>query len=159
MRNRLLTLTLRVVLGIGLATALILQVVVLPWMSGWMAQDLPEAASMRWPILAFSVLGLLCVEVVLFAIWRLLDAIEQTRIFNPSSFGWVDAIVWALAAGAALSLACFIYLATTALGPGSVPALALFATLVAVGMLLLLLVMRALLHQAAALQSEMDAVI
>lgn len=75
MGNRLSIMALRVVLGIGLVIALALQVVVLPWMSGWMAQDFPEAAPMRWPILTLSILGLLCVEIVLIAIWRLLDAI------------------------------------------------------------------------------------
>lgn len=159
MGNRLSIMALRVVLGIGLVIALALQVVVLPWMSGWMAQDFPEAAPMRWPILTLSILGLLCVEIVLIAIWRLLDAIQETRIFDPQSFGWVDAIVRALATAAALSLICLAYLLATALGPISVPALALFATLVAVGMLLLMLVMRALLRQATALQTEMDAVI
>ena len=159
MGHRLSIMALRVVLGIGLVIALALQVLVLPWMSGWMAQDFPEAAPMRWPILTLSVLGLLCAQIVLIAIWRLLDAIQETRIFDPQSFGWVDVIVRALASAAALSVICLAYLLATALGPVSVPALALFASLVAVGMLLLMLVMRALLRQATTLRVDMEAVI
>ncbi len=157
--NRVPIFTLRIVLGLGLAMALISQVVVLPWMSGWMAKDYPEVAFMRWPVLALAVLGLACVDVVLVCIWRLLDAVQDSRIFDPSLFGWVDAVVWALATGAGLSLVALGYLLTSAVGPISVPAIALFAAVAAVGMLALMLVMRALLHQATALQTEMDAVI
>lgn len=159
MTSRLPIAALRIVLGIGLAMSLALQLVVLPWMSGWMADDYPEVSSMRWPVLALSVLGLVCVEVVLICTWHLLGAVQASRIFDPRSFGWVDWIVWALTAGAGLSFVALVYLLATAPGPVSVPALALFATVAAVGMASLMLIMRALLHQATALQTEMDAVI
>lgn len=159
MTNRLPITTLRIVLGLGLITSLALQVVVLPWMSGWMAEDYPEVAFMRWPVLALAVLGLVCVEVVLICIWHLLGAVQASEIFDPRSSGWVDAIVWALVAAAGLSFAAFLYLLMTAAGPISVPALALFATVAEVGMVTLMLVMRALLRQATTLQAEMNAVI
>lgn len=159
MTNWLAIGTLRVVLALGLATCLALQVVVLPLMSGWMAQDYPEVAYMRWPVLAVSILGLICVEIVLACIWRLLNAVEASGIFTPTLFRWVDWIVWALSASAALSAALFVYILTTPVGPITVPAAALFATVAAVGMTALMAVMRALLHQATALRTEMDAVI
>lgn len=159
MMNGLPILPLRVVLGIGLAVCLTLQVMVLPWMSGWMAHDNPEVAYMRWPILALSILGLACVEVVLVCIWRLLDAVQTSRIFDPQIFGWVDWIVWALAAAAIVSFVTLVYLLATAVGPITVPASALLATVAALGMMSLMIVMRALLHQATALRTEMDAVI
>lgn len=159
MTNELPILTLRVVLGIGLAVCLTLQVVVLPWMSGSVAHDNPEVAYMRWPVLALSILGLACVDVVLVCIWRLLDAVQEARIFDPELFGWVDWIVWALAAAAIVSFVTLVYLLATAVGPITVPASALFATLAALGMMSLMTVMRALLHQATALRTEMDAVI
>lgn len=159
MVNRLLIVTLRVVLGIGLAVCLTLQVVVLPWMSGWMAHDNPEVAYMRWPVLALSIFGLACVDVVLVCIWRLLGAVQASRIFDPQLFGWVDWIVWALAAAAVVSFVALVYLLATAVGPITVPASALFATVTALGMTSLMAVMRALLHQATALRTEMDAVI
>ena len=151
--------TLRLILGIGVATSLALQVAVLPWMAGWMADDYPEVAFMRWPVLALSILGLACVEVVLVCIWPLLGAVQASRIFDSRLFVWVDTIVWALAAAAGLSVVAFGYLVATAPGPISVPAIALFAAVATVGMLSLMLVMRALLHQATALQTEMSAVI
>lgn len=159
MTNRLAISTTRVVLGIGLVTCIALQVAVLPWMSGWVAHDNPEVAYMRWPVLALSVLGLLCVEVVLVAIWRLLGAVHASRIFDPQLFGWVDWIVCALAAAALVSFVALLYLLEAGVGPITVPASALFATLVALGMMSLMVVMRALLHQATALRTEMDAVI
>ncbi len=159
MTNLLPIATLRIVLGIGLTTSLLMQVVVLPWMSGFMAEEYPEVAFMRWPMLALAVLGLMCVEVVLVCIWHLLGAVQASRIFGPRSFGWVDAIVWALGVAAGVSLASLAYLLKIGIGPITVPAMALLATVAAVGMMSLMLVMRALLHQATTLQAEMDAVI
>lgn len=159
MTNRLPIVTLRVVLGIALACCLALQVAVLPWMSGWVAHENPEVAYMRWPTLTLSNLGLVCVEVVLVCIWRLLNAVQTARIFDPQLFVWVDWIVWALAAAAGISFVTLVYLLATAVGPITVPAFALFATIVALGMMSLMVVMRSLLHKATALRTEMDAVI
>ena len=159
MTGRLPIVTLRAVIGIGLATCLTLQVVVLPWMSGWMARDNPEVAYLRWPVLALSILGLVCVDVVLMCVWRLLAAVQASRIFDPQMFVWVDTIVWTLGATAVISFVALVYLVVTAAGPITVPAVALFATVAALGMMSLMIVMRALLHQATALRTEMDAVI
>ncbi len=47
----------------------------------------------------FVFLELLCVQVVIVAIWRLLGLVRTDRIFSRQAFGWVDAIVAALGAG------------------------------------------------------------
>lgn len=150
---------LRAILIAGFGIALTLQVLILPVLSGWMATDYPEAAFMRWPVLALAVLGLACGQVVLVSTWKLLDTVESSRIFSASAFIWVDAIVWSLFTAAVLSAIALLYLSWVGLGPITVPAMPLLALLVTLGMLLLMLVMRSLLHQATALQSDMEAVI
>lgn len=150
---------LKLILGAGLAAAVLLQVMVLPWIAAWMAQGYPEAAHMRLPVLMMCILGLVCVEVVFLATWRLLDAVRQSRIFDPRSFRWVDCIITALVAVAALSMAMLVYLMQVGLGPISVPALALLGAVTALGAALLMVVMRALLRQATTLKTDLDGVI
>lgn len=150
---------LRAILIAGFGIALALQVLILLVLSGSMATDYPEAAFMRWPVLALAVLGLACGQVVLVSTWKLLDIIESSRIFSASAFIWVDAIVWSLATAAVVSAISLLYLSWVGLGPITVPAMPLLALLVILGMLLLMLVMRGLLQQATALQTDMEAVI
>lgn len=159
MKNRLPFVTLRIALAIGLAICLVSQVVVLPWMSGWVAHDNPDVANMRWPVLVLSILGLVCIEIVLACIWRLLGAVQASQIFDTKLFGWVDGIVWALAAAAGLLFVTFVYLLAAGEGPITVPGSALLATVAALGGTSLMTVMRALLHQATSLRTEVDAII
>ncbi|WP_168582785.1 DUF2975 domain-containing protein [Gephyromycinifex aptenodytis] len=159
MTTRFTLVTLRVLLLLGLAIAMAVQVIVLPVLSGWMAESYPEVAYMRWPVLTLTVLGLLFGEVVLVATWRLLDAIASSQIFASTSFAWVDGIIWSLAAATAVSVALFGYLTWVGIGPITVPVLALLTVLAALGMLLLMIVMRSLLQQASALHTDMEAVI
>ena len=151
--------TLRVCVVITLAATAVLQLAVLPWLSAVMAAEYPEAAGMRWPLLLASVLGLGCVEAILVALWRLLDAVASERIFDPASHRWVDVVVVALGVGTLLSLAVTGYLVWVGLGPISVPGSALVCAAGGGAALLLVLVMRELLRQATTLRVEMDGVI
>jgi hypothetical protein len=72
--------------------------------------------------------------------------------------GWVDAIVWAIAAAWAVLVAVFLYIGFHADDPG-LPLL-LFLMLVGVTVVgLLMVVMRTLLRQATTLRTDMEAVI
>jgi DUF2975 family protein len=149
---------LRILLGSAFAALLLAQFVVLPSVFGRVAGASPDLADLRWPILAVSVVELLCVQVVIVCTWRLLTLVEDDRIFSEDSLVWVDAIVGAIAAAWVLLLGVFTY-AVVGWGLSGVPAV-LLPVLVAGAVLgLLMVVMRALLRQATTLRTDMEAVI
>jgi hypothetical protein len=130
----------------------------LPGQFAHMAQESPETAHLRWPLTAVTVFWVLCAQVVIVSTWKLLTLVKNDRIFSTASLVWVDAIVWAVGAAWAVLLGVFLYVGFHADDPG-LPLL-LFLMLTGVTVLgLLMVVMRALLRQATALRSDMEAVI
>lgn len=130
----------------------------LPGQFAHMARENPDLAYLRWPATAVTVFWVLCVQVVIVCTWKLLTLVRKDRIFSPVSLVWVDAIVWTIAAAWVVLLAVFLYVGFHADDPG-LPIL-LFLTLIGVAVAgLLMVVMRALLRQATALRTDMEAVI
>lgn len=121
-------------------------------------RDAPAATVPRWPMLVAAMLLLATVQVVVVCVWRLLTMVAERRIFSEASFAWVDAIVGVLAAACALVLAAFVHSVLLAEGAALPVVLLLLEISAAVGCLLMV-VMRALLRQAASLQSELEAVV
>ena len=124
----------------------------------------PEYAHIPWLMLIFSILVLVAIQVILVCIWRLLDMVRTDRIFSEQAFIWVDVIVWAVAAiwllmlGVFGYIAAFIYFTPELRDPGT--PIALFGIgLATTVVLLLMVVMRALLGQAAALRADLEEVI
>ena len=149
---------LRFLLAVAFAALLLAQLVFLPALSGAMAADSPELAHLRWPTLLVAVLGLGCVQVVIVCTWQLLTLVEDDRIFSPASMGWVDAIVAAIAAAEFLLLGTLVWSLVSVGLPG--PPVVLLLLLVAGAVVgLLVVVMRALLQQATALRTDLEAVI
>ncbi|MFD4197594.1 MULTISPECIES: DUF2975 domain-containing protein [Amycolatopsis] len=134
------------------------QVMSLPGQFAHMAREDPEMAYLRWPATAVTVFWVLCVQVVIVAMWRLLTMVRKDRIFSEASMRWVNVIVGAIAAGWAVLVAVFLYVGVNADDPG-LP-LVLFLLVVGVAVVgLLMVVMRALLRQATTLRTDMEAVI
>lgn len=149
---------LRVVLALLFAMLVVFQVMSLPGQFAYMAQENPELAYLRWPLTAFSVVELMCVQVVIVCTSKLLGMVKHDRIFSKDSFAWVDAIVWAIAVGWVLLLGVFLYFGVRADDPGLPMLLGLMVIAVA-ALGLLMVVMRELLRQATTLRSDMEAVI
>jgi len=149
---------LKAFLAVLFAILVLLQTFSLPGQFAHMAQESPEQADVRWPLTAVSIFWLLCGQVVIVCTWKLLTMVRQDRIFDPRAFAWVDAILWAVGAGWAVFLAVFLIVGFRADDPG-LP-LSLFLLLIAGAVFgLVLVVMRSLLRQAAALRADMDGVI
>ena len=155
---------LRILLALAFAALVLAQVAFLPALSGAMAEDSPELACLRWPTLTVAVLGLGCVQVVIVCTWKLLTLVRQDSIFRAASFRWVNGIVWAfvcgwlLLAGLAVYLTAVIYFTPRLRDPG-IPIVLFGMVLFGAVLVLLLLVLRALLRQATALRTDMEAVI
>ncbi|MFG3699364.1 DUF2975 domain-containing protein [Micromonospora sp. NPDC047620] len=149
---------LRVFLVLLFGILVLFQTMSLPGQFAHMAEESPDLAYLRWPMTAITVFWVLCIQVVIVSTWKLLTLVRNDRIFSDASMGWVNAIVWAIAAAWVVLLGVFLYVGFRATDPG-LPLL-LFLMLVGVAVLgLLMVVMRALLRQAATLRTDMEAVI
>jgi hypothetical protein len=149
---------LRVLLVMLFAGLVVAQVMSMPGQFAYMAEEEPDLAYLRWPLTIWSILELLCIQVVIVCTWRLLTLVTSDRIFSEEAFAWVNAIIWALGAGWVLFLGVFVYLGFLANDPG-LPILMFGMVLVGGVLVLLMVVMRALLRQATTLRSDMEAVI
>ena len=162
-RMNRVVLPLRILLVLVFVALLAAQVFALPEMVPDLADPTLERRVMRGVMLALSVLGLVCVQIVLVCTWRLLTLVTADRIFSDHALPWVDAIVWAVGAGWLLlggTFVCSYYFIIDEVSDDpALPALLLVLLLIGAVVGLLLLVMRALLRQATTLRSDMEAVI
>ncbi|GAA2971025.1 DUF2975 domain-containing protein [Actinokineospora diospyrosa] len=151
-------LPLRALLVVLFGVLVLFQTMSLPGQFAHMAREDPEMAYLRWPATAVTVFWVLCVQAVIVSTWKLLTLVKTDRIFSEESLVWVDAIVWAIAAGGVVLLGVLGYVGFNADDPG----LPLLLFLMSVGVTvvgLLVVVLRALLRQASALRADLDTVI
>lgn len=140
------------------AVLVVFQTLSLPGQFAYMAREEPDLAYLRWPLTVVAVFMVFCVQVVVVATWRLLGLVQDGRIFSNVAFVWVDAIIWAIAGAWLVLASLFVFVVVNADDPGAPMLLLLIVLTVAVAGLLMV-VMRTLLRQAAALRSDMEAVI
>ena len=149
---------LRVFLVVLFGILVLFQTMSLPGQFAHMAEQSPDLAHLRWPMTAVTVFWVLCVQVVIVATWQLLTLVRDDRIFSDVSLVWVDTIVGAIGAAELLLLGAFAWSALTWEHPG-LPVALLVVLVAGAALGLLVVVMRALLRQATALRTDMDAVI
>lgn len=155
---------LRVLLILLFAGLVLGQVFSMPGQFRHMAAEAPELGVVPWLLLAFSILEIVCLQVVIVCIWRLLGMVESDTIFSREAFAWVNGIVramavgWVLLIGIAVYVSGYLYVTPRLRDPG-LPILLFGMVLVGGVVVLTMAVMRALLVQAAALRTEMEAVI
>jgi hypothetical protein len=149
---------LRMFLVLLFGLLVLFQVMSLPGQFAHMAQEQPDLAYLRWPATAVSVFFVLCVQVVIVSTWKLLALVEDDRIFSEASMVWVDAIVRAVGAAWVVLVGVLLYVGLDADDPG-VPLMLLLMVMGVSVVGLLMLVMRALLWQATALRTDLEAVI
>jgi hypothetical protein len=149
-------LVLRVVIAIALAGSLFVQCVMAPLI--WM--DMDARADLRVPFVLIVVLGVLTMQVTAVCIWRLLTMVRRGTVFSHAAFRYVDIVIGAIASASVLVFGVAVLAAysnrTTPgdeVAPGLV-ALICGAALVVAGVALIVLVLRVLLAQAVALESE-----
>ncbi|MGY1641058.1 DUF2975 domain-containing protein [Geodermatophilus sp. SYSU D00703] len=154
---------LRVLLAIVFAALVGAQVWAAPGMVPDLAEPSLEQSFMRATMLTVSVLGLVCVQVVIVCTWKLLTLVRHDRIFSESALPWVNAIVGAIAVGWVMLLGAFVcayyFIIDEVSDEPGLPALLLVLLLVGAVVGLLMVVMRALLRQATTLRTDMEAVI
>ena len=136
----------------------VLQTLSMPGQFHHLAEENPDLAHLRWPLTAWAVVVLLCVQVVIVCTWRLLGMVRDQRIFTEGAFRWVDAILAAMGVAWVLLAGLSLYAVAQADDPGD--AVALFTVVLASAVVVLLMaVMRELLRQATVLRTDLDGVI
>jgi hypothetical protein len=165
--GRLTVLALRIVLALALAGSLFVQAVMLPLLATDLEEDFgSDVADVAVPVLLIIVLGIVTVQVTMVCVWRLLTMVRRGTVFSHGAFRYVDVVIGAVAAASLLLFALGVVLAPgETVAPGVVLLVGGAALLVA-GVALVVVVLRMLLAQAVArdteahhLQSELDEVI
>lgn len=141
-----------------LVVLLVFQFLSFPGGIAYDAQQHPEQAYLRWPLTFLAGFCIFCAEVVVVSTWKLLGLVQADRIFSDAAFKWVNAIIWAIAGGWAVLVGFLVWVLSRADDPGF-PMVLLFFVLAVTVVGLLMVVMRALLRQATALRTDMEAVI
>jgi hypothetical protein len=164
--GKLTVLALRVVLAALVAGSVFVQAVMVPLLATDLEELSADAAHLRIPFLAITVLGIVTVQVVLVCVWRLVTMVRRGTVFSHAAFRYVHIVIGAVVAAAVLMFALAVVLAPgEAVAPGIV-LLICGASLAILGVALVVLVLRMLLAQAVArdveaaqLQAELEEVI
>jgi hypothetical protein len=152
--------TLKATLVVFFAGLLAAQVWFFPVLSGNIAEHVPELAGLRWPMLTVVILVILAAEVAVIAVWKLLTLVQADRVFSGAAYAWVNLIAVAAAIDTVLVLGVNVYLGFWVRANPPILMLFLLALTVAgAGLVLLVIVMKGLLRQAAAFKGELDEVI
>ncbi len=155
MVGRLTVLAARIVLGMVLVGSVFVQVVMAPLLFIDLGEDFePDMAEVRVPVVAIVVLGIVTVQIAVVCVWGLLAMVRRGTVFSPAAFRYVDTIFGALVAAALLTFALGVVLAPgEAVAPGIVLLIGGVGVTIA-GVGLIVLVLRMLLAQAVALDTE-----
>lgn len=148
-------LALKAVIALSLAGSIVVQVFLLP--AVW--NDLADGGVPTWgrvTLVSIAAAGVITMQVFAFCVWRLLTLVRRGAVFSDAAFGYINAIIAAFASASALALVLAVVLAPGGLAPGIV-GLICGASLVLAGIALLMVVMRRLLAQAIARESEVRA--
>ncbi|MEN3538337.1 DUF2975 domain-containing protein [Microbispora sp. ZYX-F-249] len=164
--RKLTVLALRAVLVALLAGSVFVQAVMVPLLASDLEGLDPEYAYLRSPFLLITFLGVVTAEVVLVCVWRLVTMVRRDTVFSHAAFRWVDVVIGAFVAAALLIFALGFLLAPGEAVPPGVVLLVGGVGVAALGVALVVLVLRTLLKQAVArdveaaqMQAELDEVI
>ena len=165
--GKLTLLALRIVLAVARAGSLLVQAVMVPLLATDLSEDFgPDVADVAAPLIVTTVLGIVTIQVTLVCVWRLLTMVRRGTVFSHDAFRYVDVVIGAIAAASLLTFGLGVILAPgEAAAPGMVLLIGGAGVLVA-GVALVVVVLRMLLAQAVArdteahrLQSELNEVI
>ncbi|MCT9820955.1 DUF2975 domain-containing protein [Microbacterium sp. W1N] len=149
----------KIALALIALVTVVAQLVVIPALADSTVSMYPEAAHLRVPGIVGCVALVVCVQVAVVCVWRLLTMVDTASIFTDAAFVWVDALIAAVASFTGLLAAAFVVLSlSAALSPG-VMLLLIAGGALALGVTLILVVMKGLLRKASALEHELAEVV
>lgn len=149
-------LALRLVLVVLFVGVVLAQTLVFPMLAADLASSYPEATALRWPLLAMVIVGLLMVQVAILCIGRLLTVVAESAVFRRDAFRYVDGIVLAGTVATLLAIAAMVLQGATGMLQPGLLLVTMAAIVCGAGITLLVVVLRALLARAVALNDETD---
>ena len=152
--GKLTILALRIVLAGLLAGSLFVQVWMVPLIANDMNVADPDVARIRIPFIVVIVLGILTIQVAMICVWRLLTMVRRGTVFSPAAFRYVDVMIGAAVAAALIAFTFGLILAPGEAVPPGIVLLIGGVGVMAAGIALVILVMRMLLAQAVARETE-----
>lgn len=150
-----ITVLLRGILILGLLVCLAVQVFI---PTGLFRGEGSVPVPARVALSLTVVLGMLCVQVAIVSVWRLVSLVRQNTVFSPASFRWVDIVIAAIVTASVFVLLAGYVVAEVDDAPGLILVTGVLALLIA-GVGLVVYVQRMLLVQATGFSAELEAVI
>ncbi|WES63953.1 DUF2975 domain-containing protein [Microbacter sp. GSS18] len=135
------------------------QLWVVPQIAAGFAAAAPEFAALELPGVLMVGALLLCVQVVLVCVWRLLTLAARESIFDAAAFRWVDAIIATVVIAGVLIVAGMVVIDRAQAGSPFILITGIIALITVAGLALVVVVMRGLLRQATLLRQEMAEVV
>jgi hypothetical protein len=150
---------LKVLIALLLALLLFCQVAVVPAVAAQSALRYGDVAYLQIPGIIVGVAFLVCVQVVLVCVWRLLSLVHADGIFNERAFPNVDVSLGAVAFATLLVFVALVTFLATGMSTASINLLCLLGIVVGLGLTLLIVVMRGLLRKASQLEHDLSEVV
>ena len=145
---------LRAVLGMTLAGSVFVQVFMVPLMAIDLEEADADVAHLQVPFAVTMILVIVCAQVFVLSVWRLAGMVRRGTVFSPDAFRHVDVMVGAAGAASALTFLLGVILAPGDAVPPGLVLLVGGAAVIAAGIGLTVLVLRTLLAQAIARETE-----
>jgi hypothetical protein len=150
---------LKVLIVALLAILVFCQIAVVPQVAAQSAVRYSEIAYLEIPGTIVGIAFLVCVQIVLVCVWRLLSLVSRESIFSERAFPDVDASLAAVGFATLLVLVALIVLAATGFATPSIVLLCLLGVVVGIGLCLLIVVLRGLLKKAWRLEQDLSEVV
>lgn len=152
------TTLLRITLAIFFCSSVLVQLFVLPLFISEVLAQYPEVAQLATPYKWVVMLGILCLEICLVAIWVLLNKVEHQEIFSTSALPWINVFIAScvIAGFLVLALGFHLLVIVNVGGPGVLLAV-VGGVVVPAGLALLMKVMRQLLNSAITMSRQLSA--
>ncbi|MFT4136063.1 DUF2975 domain-containing protein [Microbacterium sp.] len=150
---------LKTLLAVLIALILVCQVVIVPAVAAQSAWRYREIAYLQVPGVVIGILFLVCVQVVLVCVWRLLSLVRADAIFRRSAFPWVDVSLSAVGFATVLVVVTLVTLLAVGVQNGSISLLCTLGIVVGSGLSLLIVVLRGLLRKASQLEHDLSEVV
>lgn len=151
--------SLKVAIVAMIALLLACQFFMVPGTARQFAETYAHLSYLQIPGTIIAVLFLLCAQIVLLCVWRLLSMVRASVIFSDDAFVWVDIILGAIVLATLLVAVSMVTLALSNVASPSVMLLCALGVVVGTGLALLIVVMRGLLRNARQLQHDLSEVV
>lgn len=157
--HRITIIVLKTLIACLLALLVFCQIFVVPAVAAQSAVRYHEISYFEVPGILIGIAFLLCVQVVLVCVWRLLSLVREDSIFSESAFPDVDVSLGAVGFATFLVLIALIALSFTGFMTPSITLLLLLGIVVGAGLSLLIVVLRGLLRKASQLEHDLSEVV